>query len=96
MVKVWDASNGKQVYTYRGHFNAQLGFITTVGWSPDGTRIASGSDDKTVQVWDAANGGHVYIYRGHTNMVTTVAWSPDGTYIASGSDDKTVQVWGAG
>ena len=95
-MRVWDASNGGHVYIYRGHFNAQLGFITSVAWSPDGTRIASGSYDKTVQVWDAANGGHVYVYRGHTDTVTTVAWSPDGTRIASGSYDRTVQVWGAG
>jgi len=95
-VQVWDASNGAQVYTYRGHFNAPLGFVTTVAWSPDGTRIASGSYDRTVQVWDAVNGEHVYIYRRHTATVTTVAWSPDGTRIASGSDDRTVQVWGAG
>ena len=96
MVEVRDSSSGKLVYTYRGHYNAPLGFIRALAWSPDGKRIASGSLDKTVQVWDAVNGEHAYIYRGHSAAVTTVAWSPDGKYIASGSDDKTVQVWDAG
>ena len=79
------------VYTYRGHSNA----VQAVAWSPDGSRIASGSADKTVQVWDAANGGHVFTYRGHACGVTAVAWSPDGKHIASRSWDYTVQVWDA-
>jgi WD40 repeat protein len=70
--------------------------VTAVAWSPDGTRIASGSADKTVQVWDAADGGHVFTYWGHSDVVSALAWSPDGTRIASGSDDHTVQVWVAG
>lgn len=95
-VQVWDSSSGKLVYTYRGHSNATLGFISALAWSPDGKRIASGSADKTVQVWDAFNGEHAYIYSGHSDTVTSIAWSPDGKYIASGSVDKTVQVWDAG
>jgi WD40 repeat protein len=77
------------LYTYRGHSVT----VSSVAWSPDGKRIASGSSDKTVQVWDAVDGSHVYTYRGHSDLVWTVAWSPDSKRIASGSSDKTVQVW---
>jgi len=66
-----------------------------VAWSPDGQRIASGSDDGTVQVWNATDGGHVSTYQGHSSTVHAVAWSPDGKRIVSGSGDKTVQVWEA-
>ncbi len=79
------------LYTYSGHFFA----VNSVAWSPDGKRIASASDDGTVQVWDALTGGHVFPYRGHTLAVYAVAWSPDGKRIASASDDETVQVWDA-
>jgi WD40 repeat protein len=78
-------------YLYQGHADA----VTAVAWSPDGRRIASGSDDMTVQVWDAADGGHVYTYQGHSDQVIAVAWSPDGRRIASASNDHTVQVWDA-
>jgi WD40 repeat protein len=30
--------------------------VTSVSYSPDGLRIVSGSDDKTVRVWDVATG----------------------------------------
>ena len=78
-------------YTYSGHSDT----VTSVAWSPDGQRIASGSYDTTVQVWNAADGGNVYTYSGHSDFVNTVAWSLDGQRIASGSYDKTVQVWNA-
>ncbi len=82
---------GKLLYAYRGH----TAIVNAAAWSPDGKRIASGSDDKTVRVWNAADGGNVFIYHGHTDLVEAVAWSPDGKHIASGSFDKTAQVWNA-
>ncbi len=81
----------RPIFTYTGHSDA----VYDVAWSPDGTRLASCSKDKTVQVWDAIDGSHVFTYRGHTADVYTVAWSPDGTRLASCSKDKTVQVWDA-
>ena len=32
--------------------NAHSDFITSVVFSPDGTKIVSGSGDKTIKVWD--------------------------------------------
>ncbi len=59
LVQVWDALTGAHVYTYRGHADYYPGHFTSgkavnaIAWSPDGKRIASGSDDMTVQVWQA-------------------------------------------
>ncbi|MEO8953929.1 MAG: serine/threonine-protein kinase, partial [Ktedonobacteraceae bacterium] len=82
---------GTRLLTYQGHTDA----VYAVAWSPDGTRLASGSDDKTVQIWDA-NSRQVLLNRiYHTDFVIAVVWSPDGTRLASGSGDKTVQIWDA-
>ncbi|KZP17415.1 hypothetical protein FIBSPDRAFT_934094 [Athelia psychrophila] len=68
----------------------------SVVFSPDGTKIVSGSDDKTVRVWDAVTGqAALPPLEGHEDVVLSVAFSPDGTKIVSGSGDKTVRVWDA-
>jgi WD40 repeat protein len=84
---------GPTLYTYRGHTS----WLETVAWSPDSTRIASGSWDRTVQVWDATTGHTIATYRGHSKIVLAVAWSPDGTKIASTDQSYPgrVQIWNA-
>ena len=68
--------------------------MNAVAWSPDGTRIASASDDQTVQVWiPSQSATETSKYSGHTDVVNAVTWSPDGQHLASGSTDKTVRVW---
>ena len=70
--------------------------VSSAAFSPDGTRIVSGSTDKTVRLWDAATGQPIgQPLRGHDNWVTTVAFSPDGTRIASAGVDGTIRLWDA-
>jgi WD40 repeat protein len=32
--------------------DAHIGWVMSVAFSPDGTKIVSGSDDGTIKVWD--------------------------------------------
>ncbi|ETW77107.1 hypothetical protein HETIRDRAFT_441691 [Heterobasidion irregulare TC 32-1] len=68
--------------------------VSSVAFSRDGTRIVSGSHDKTIRMWDSSTGKAVgEPLEGHTDRVWSVALSRDGTRIVSGSSDKTIRMW---
>ncbi|KAH7923598.1 WD40 repeat-like protein, partial [Leucogyrophana mollusca] len=70
--------------------------VLSVAFSPDGTHIVSGSDDKTICVWDASTGARVLPpIQGHQGSVRSVAFSPDGTHILSHDSRDVWLVWDA-
>ena len=77
--------------------------VNSVAFSPDGTKIVSGSDAinsgslgyNNLKIWDASTGECLKTLIGETHDINSVAYSPDGTKIISGSDDKTIKIWDA-
>jgi WD40 repeat protein len=70
--------------------------IFSLAFSPDQSRIASGSADQTIRIWDAETGEAVGTpIKGHTSAVRSVAFSPDGNHIVSSSLDGTIRIWHA-
>ncbi len=78
------------------------GPVVAVAFSPDGTRLASASQDGTIKVWDVTNGREVCQYIGHIDKandrpfnVKTLAFSPDGKTVASAGHDPEIKIWDA-
>src|SRR5262249_8521199 len=66
-VKVWDARTGQELLSLKGHSAG----VSSVVFSPDGQRLASASEDKTLKVWDAQTGRELFPLKGHTDRVTS-------------------------
>ena len=66
--------------------------MNSVSFSPDGTKVASGSWDKKVKLWDVTSGECLQTLEG-IDDVNSVSFSPDGTKVASGSFDSTIKIW---
>jgi WD40 repeat protein len=66
--------------------------VAGVAFSPDGTRLATASLDRTARVWVLSDGTELQSLQ-HQDWVQGVAFSPDGTRLATASRDKTAQVW---
>jgi len=73
---------------------AHAGEVNAVAFSPDGTRLATGSGDGTVRVWDVRT-GEPQLEVAHAEFVLSVAFSSGGTRLATGSGDGTARVWDA-
>ena len=69
--------------------------VLSVGFSPDGKRIVSGSFDANIQIWDAETGECKHTLKGHSKRVLSVGFSPDGKRIVSGSYDNSIRIWDA-
>ncbi|MCH7919763.1 MAG: hypothetical protein IIC50_17475 [Planctomycetes bacterium] len=74
--------------TFLGHTTG----VRSVAFSPDGTRVLTGSRDETAKLWDAETGQEIRTFLGHTGWVFSVAFSPDGTRVLTGSRDHTAKL----
>src|SRR5215813_2139926 len=69
--------------------------VVSAAFSPDGSRIVTASDDKTLRIWDAASGKEIALLRGHDNAVRSAVFSSDGLRSVTASYDKTARIWDA-
>ncbi|WP_420629186.1 WD40 repeat domain-containing protein [Candidatus Leptofilum sp.] len=76
-IHLWNAADGQHLTTIDAHSEK----VTTLVFSPNSQRLASGGDDKTAAVWDVVTGE--LVQRFSTDFAPGfLQFSPDGTHLA--------------
>ncbi|MCG9126215.1 WD40 repeat domain-containing protein [Candidatus Poribacteria bacterium] len=86
-VRLWDAATGYLKASIK------VNAVRSLAISPDGTTIATGSNNGSVDLWNVTTRQLIGQYIGHTSIVSSIAFSPDNTIIATASEDKTIRIW---
>jgi len=73
----------------QGHANS----VASLAFSPDGSLLASGSQDSTLRLWSTTDWTEVARMEGFKGSISSLAFSPDGRYLATGSLGCTAQIW---
>ncbi|KXH76154.1 MAG: hypothetical protein AM326_07565 [Candidatus Thorarchaeota archaeon SMTZ-45] len=89
LIKIWDFENGFTIANLTGHKDSVL----EIKWSPDGSKLVSASDDKTLKIWDTYTWMNIKNFSGHAGGVLSVDWSPDGEKLVTGSRDYKIRLW---
>lgn len=76
-------------------FNAHSNIVLNMAFSPDGTTLATASEDGTVKLWNVQDQREKASLKGHSGPVRALAYSPDGKLLVTGSADKSARVWDA-
>ena len=62
--------------------------VTSVNWTADGSHLAIGTDENTVQLWDASRMARSRTLRGHSGRVSALSWNR--YVLSSAGADSTI------
>jgi WD40 repeat protein len=87
-ISIWETATGRSVRHPPGHYQ----WAMSVGFSPDGRVLATGSVDQTVRLHDPHSGQEIRALR-QTATVSTLAFSGDGTRLVTGDRHGGLWMW---
>ena len=81
--KLWKVETAECIRTYRGH----IGQVHEVRFLPDGKRMVSCGEDRTVRVWDIESAKEIARGQTHLAGVRGLAVSADGRFAVTAGMD---------
>ena len=89
LIKLWDATTGKQLHTLTGHKR----WIECIAFSTDSKTLVTSDKSETIRLWDTTTGKLQSTLNWRRGLATyALAFSPNGRFLASGHRDG-VKLW---
>jgi WD40 repeat protein len=90
-IRVYDVATGQELRKLEGHKE----LVTCAAFTPDGSRIVSGSRDNTLRLWDVVTGRELRrVELTGKPQVTCLAVSPDGRRLLTGEEPTArLRLW---
>jgi serine/threonine protein kinase len=78
-----------------GRLDGHTGTVWTALFAPDGRRILTAAEDKSVRLWDLESCREIRRFGGLSprSLVRCAAFTLDGQRLATGGDDRLVRLW---
>ena len=83
------AARVSDVRALKGH----AGKVTALRFTPDGKRLVSAGDDRTIRQWDVTTGKVIAILKGHMAPIIATTITADGKILLSVGQDGSVLLW---
>jgi len=85
----WNLDTGEEIRSIK------TSVVNSLEFSPDGTRLASGSQAYGLHVWDVATGRDLWnqTVHGRSPRILSVSYHPDGKHVAAAFHGGRVELW---
>jgi len=91
-IGLWETATMREVATLRGFLQS----VESVAWSPNGKRLAAGSDGtEALKVFDSQTHEELLTLEGDGSLFWGSAFSPDGNVLGSQSSEGVLHLWRA-
>src|SRR5262249_5438595 len=87
--RIWDASTGQPITAPLVHGAA----VSHLRLNPDGTRVLSVANSRSVRLWNARSGALLLEWAPHSTSCADALFNADGRLILTVSDRGSVRVW---
>lgn len=76
-VYLWNARNGQvsELCNLATEPDCEKDYVASLSWIHDGSYLAIGSSDSTVQLWDVEKSKRTRMFAGHEGRVSALAWN---------------------